>query len=195
MKTDIQRLLIIVVVAVGLFVLYKHYVLNTENFNSNDSNHLNDLNEQYTTNTTTHPQIEDIKDLNSNAHHKVLHNKDVLEHPMPSNESSFELADNVNFTNSSFPKDQLTSADLLPNNQSHWEESNPNINHHLTDKNFSESGHHYGINTVGSSLRNANLQLRSDPPITMVDTGKWMQSTIAPDNNRLYFEIGGSSKF
>ena len=52
------------------------------------------------------------------------------------------------------------------------------------------AGHHNGINTVGNSLRNANLQLRSDPPISQVNAGPWMQSTISPDVNRKQLEIG-----
>ena len=33
----------------------------------------------------------------------------------------------------------------------------------LGDQNFLNAGFHVGINTVGQSLRNANLQLRSEP--------------------------------
>ena len=60
----------------------------------------------------------------------------------------------------------------------------------LGNVNLLKAGHHSGINTVGNSLRNANLQLRSDPPINRVDSGPWMQSTISPDVNRKQLEIG-----
>lgn len=46
-----------------------------------------------------------------------------------------------------------------------WNLTSPPVSGHLADRNFLESGHHMGIDTVSSSLRNANLQLRSDPVI------------------------------
>lgn len=91
-----------------------------------------------------------------------------------------------------FPKDQLTSEDLLPKTGG-WEASNPSIPlSSLSGANFLTSGTMYGINTTGSSLRNANVQLRSDPPIPRINVGPWQQSTIEPDNNRKYLEIGNS---
>ena len=41
-----------------------------------------------------------------------------------------------------------------------------------------KAGSHIGINTVGNSLRNANLQLRAEPANPKGDVGPWMQSTI-----------------
>jgi hypothetical protein len=62
------------------------------------------------------------------------------------------------------------------------------------DRNFVAAGHHIGINTVASSLRNANLTLRSDPVIPRVDVGPWNSSTIMASDivNRKKFEIGSS---
>jgi len=40
------------------------------------------------------------------------------------------------------------------------------------------------VNTVGQSLRNANYQLRSEPPNPQVQVGPWMQTTIEPDLQR-----------
>jgi hypothetical protein len=59
----------------------------------------------------------------------------------------------------------------------------------ITDQNFLEAGHSHGINTVGQSLKNANKQLRSDPPIPKVNVGPWNGSTVDPDTNRKCFEI------
>jgi hypothetical protein len=58
------------------------------------------------------------------------------------------------------------------------------------DKNFLEAGYHVGINTVGQSNRNANLQLRSEPPNPQMSVSPWMQSTIEPDLARKPLEIG-----
>ena len=51
-------------------------------------------------------------------------------------------------------------------------------------------GHHIGINTVGQSLRNANRQLRSEPPNPQVKVSPWNQTTIEADTNRRPMEIG-----
>jgi hypothetical protein len=58
--------------------------------------------------------------------------------------------------------------------------------------NMLNSGHHIGVNTVGSSLRNANLQIRSEPVIPQNNVGPWNNTTIEPDNLRRNLEIGGS---
>lgn len=93
------------------------------------------------------------------------------------------------------PKDQLMPQELLPqdNEANQWSSVNPQGSGSLMDKNFLQSGYHVGINTVGQTLRNANLQLRSDPPNPQVQVSPWIQSTISPDTNRKPFEIGGSA--
>jgi hypothetical protein len=90
---------------------------------------------------------------------------------------------------------QLTAQDLLPQNAASntWANANPTGSGSLVDKNLLQAGHHIGINTVGQTLRNANLQLRSDPPNPQVKVSPWLQSTIDPDANRLPFEIGCSA--
>ena len=91
-----------------------------------------------------------------------------------------------------FPKDQLTAAELLPqDNSSLWAQVNPSGEGSLKDRNFLQSGYHIGINTVGQTLRNANLQLRSEPPCPQVKVSPWIQSTIEPDLGRKPFEVGG----
>ena len=56
-----------------------------------------------------------------------------------------------------------------------------------------EAGYHVGLDTVGQSMRNANLQLRSDPVIAKADIGPWNQSTIEGDSTRQQLEIGRSA--
>jgi len=88
-------------------------------------------------------------------------------------------------------KDVLTSADLLPNDaNSKWAQVSPSGQGSLQDKNFLTAGHHIGINTVGQTLRNANRQLRSDPPNPQVKVSPWNQTTIESDTNRRPLEIG-----
>lgn len=93
---------------------------------------------------------------------------------------------------SCFPKEQLLPEELLPqDNSSTWAQVNPQGSGSLKDKNFLSSGFHSGIDTTGSTLRNANLQLRSDPPNPQVVVSPWMQTTIQPDTNRRPLEIAG----
>jgi hypothetical protein len=95
---------------------------------------------------------------------------------------------------SCFPRDSLTSADLLPKDasESKWAQTNPASNGSLMDNQYLNSGYHLGINTVGTSLRNANLQLRSEPINSQTVVSPWMNSTISPDTNRKELEIGSN---
>lgn len=91
-----------------------------------------------------------------------------------------------------YPTPQLQSDDLLPaDNWNEWSKLHPNGEGYLKNRNFLTGGHHIGINTVGNSLRNANLQLRSDPPCPQNRVSPWLNTTIGYDNNRKIFEIGG----
>jgi hypothetical protein len=92
----------------------------------------------------------------------------------------------------SFPKEQLTAEELLPqDNSSLWAQVNPSGVGSLKDRSFLQAGYNIGINTVGQTLRNANLQLRSEPPCPQVVVSPWLQSTIESDTSRKPFEIGG----
>ena len=64
----------------------------------------------------------------------------------------------------------------------------------LSNINLLKSGYHIGIDTVGQSLRNANLQMRSEPPNPQLNTGPWNQTTITPDFQRVPLEIGSGSQ-
>jgi hypothetical protein len=89
-----------------------------------------------------------------------------------------------------YPRDQLTPSELLPKDQnSVWAEQNPMGPGSLKGKNFLSAGALIGVNTVGQSLRNANYQLRSEPPNPQVPVSIFNQSTIQPDTNRRPLEI------
>ena len=92
-----------------------------------------------------------------------------------------------------YPKDVLSSVDLLPSDaNSHYAMVNPNGQGALSDQNFLTAGYHIGINTIGQTLRNANRQLRSDPPCPQVPVSPWNNTTIEYDGNRRPLEIGGA---
>ena len=90
-----------------------------------------------------------------------------------------------------YPRDQLTPSELLPKDMnSIWAEQNPMGPGSLKGKNFLSAGALIGVNTVGQSLRNANLQVRSEPPNPQVPVSIFNQSTIAPDISHRPLEIG-----
>jgi len=81
--------------------------------------------------------------------------------------------------------------DLLPKDlNTQFGQLNPQGAGDLESVNLLKAGHHIGINTVGSSLRNANLQVRSEPPNPQLVVSPWSNTTIAPDLMRIPFELG-----
>ena len=89
-----------------------------------------------------------------------------------------------------YPRDQLTPSELLPKDpNSVWAQQNPMGTGSLKGKNFLSAGALIGVNTVGQSLRNANYQLRSEPPNPQVAVSVFNQTTIEPDVNRRTLEI------
>lgn len=79
--------------------------------------------------------------------------------------------------------------DLLPNNagvHGGWDAAlNPGSNGAMPPLTDATSV----IGMVSQSLRNPNLQFRSEPIIPPQNVGPWMQSTIEPDRMRKGFEI------
>ena len=83
--------------------------------------------------------------------------------------------------------------DLLPKDKnSEWNNLNPiNVDDEgVKMPDLLEAGYHIGLDTIGQSMRNANLQLRSDPTIPKSNVGPWNQSTIEADTVRQPLEIG-----
>lgn len=85
--------------------------------------------------------------------------------------------------------------DLLPSNAEAdvFSEQKPSGEGNLYGKDFLTAGFQIGINTIGSSLRNANLDIRSAPANPVDSVGPFNNSTITPDTTRRTFEIGQGS--
>ena len=82
-------------------------------------------------------------------------------------------------------------SELLPKgSDNEFSKINPSGSGDLKNVSFLKAGYHIGINTVGQSLRNANLQLRSEPPNPQLNTGPWNNSTITADVQRRPLELG-----
>lgn len=81
-------------------------------------------------------------------------------------------------------------SELLPvDSNKEWSSLNPtSMNGAMPD--LLTAGYHIGLDTIGQTLKNANLQLRSEPVIPKVNIGPWNQSTIESDYARVPFELG-----
>jgi hypothetical protein len=85
--------------------------------------------------------------------------------------------------------------ELLPkDSNSQWAQLNPSGKGEFANVNLLKAGYHIGIDTIGQSLRNANLQIRSEPPNPQLNVGPWNQSTIEPDFMRPPLEIGSGNQ-
>ncbi len=82
-----------------------------------------------------------------------------------------------------YPKNQLKPEELLPGDaNSKWAQVNPSGTGDIAGKNFLSAGTLIGIDTVGQSLRNANYDLRAEPPNPQLsNVSIWNLSTINPD--------------
>ena len=82
--------------------------------------------------------------------------------------------------------------DLLPKTGDNaWGQLMPNSgNGDLANVNLLDAGFHNGIDTVMGSLRNANLQVRSEPPNPQSKVSPWLNTTIEPDLMRVPLELG-----
>ena len=120
--------------------------------------------------------------------------------PTPSEDvstSGNEVYSSVTDSNnlSGVPPSSQNPSDLLPSDMnSQWAELNPSGKGELANINLLKAGYNIGIDTIGQSLRNANLQIRSEPPNPQIpNVSVWNQSTITPNMMQVPFEIGQGS--
>lgn len=91
-----------------------------------------------------------------------------------------------------FPQDRLTPEDLLPKDAANtkWAQVVPAGQGDVKDQNFLTAGFHVGIDTVGQTRKNPNLQLRSELPNPKMAVSPWLNSSYEPDQYRRGFELG-----
>jgi ABC-type maltose transport system permease subunit len=186
----IKTIVIIIIVVVIAYLIYYLYTQSTSN---------NNLPMEQPKQMPVHVRSEKYSNVHqesSNQQVGVSTTTTSMNKNPTSDEMMEHFSQDPNYaqqrTQNSFPKDQLTADELLPqDNSSLWAQVNPSGEGSLKDRNFLQSGYHIGINTVGQTLRNANLQLRSEPPCPQVKVSPWLQATIEPDLGRKPFEIGG----
>jgi hypothetical protein len=205
-NNELARLALIVIAAVVFILLINSY--NTDNGSNVVNNVANNVGNNVETFYADGEDVEDAPNQNVVGANEV----DSEDEEEEVNASEGEGDENVTFRNvpenqpepqqnnnaesgrlptECYPKDTLTPQDLLPqDSNSTWAQTVPAGQGSLGDQNFLNAGFHVGINTVGQSLRNANLQLRSEPANPQMKVSPWLQSTIDPDANRKALEIG-----
>lgn len=187
---------VLLVVVAGVLLYWCDFLpkANNDGFANSHQNHKYE--DEYESFENAQMQDEDVQ---MNVNEEVVQNSST---PSAAEEVTNEVSMSLDETAVSntkatvpkdcFPKDQLTPQELLPaDTNSTWAQVNPAGQGNLGDQNFLTAGHHVGVNTVGQTLRNANLQLRSEPPNPQMKVSPWMQSTIEPDTNRRPMEISG----
>jgi hypothetical protein len=134
-----------------------------------------------------------------NANRNNAYNNSSPSGPQPAMEGGNEVFSSVNgattngqgIPSSCNKPDAINPSELLPkNNNSEWAQLNPAGKGDLANINLLKAGYHIGIDTVGQSMRNSNLQIRSEPPNPQINVGPWNQSTITHDFMRPPLEIG-----
>lgn len=93
-----------------------------------------------------------------------------------------------------YPQPTLQAKDLLPTEDSaaidQFNQVSPKGEGILEGVRLLDAGFHVGVNTVGQSLRNANRQVRSEPPNPQVNVSPWLNTSIGPDLMRRPLEDG-----
>jgi len=155
---------------------YDYYENNNGNNNGSTATNNNGTNVGNRVNGSNAPDNLPLRKRN-NGNNNGNNNKVVASEEIGFNESPAKV---------SFDKrmGDLTVQDLLPstNAQSVEDFNNKNIGEGVMQGiNFLTAGYNTGVNTVGQSLRNANLQLRGEPPNPQVTVSPWNNSSIGPD--------------
>lgn len=104
----------------------------------------------------------------------------VMQRPLPRMPIRAPKRKTVASVSPNVPSGVTDPKDLLPNNK----------NNSFSNRDLINAGRF--ISQQDEVLRNANLQIRSDPPVGKSDTGPWNQTTITPDTMRPQFELGTS---
>ena len=137
------------------------------------------------------PSVEGMTDFFMGEDKEEQKVEGLLEKPeekmaLPSDPNSFKEAS----MNKEVPickrQEPLSPKDLLPKNveAEKFNQQNPDGEGILKGVNYLEATFHAGVNTVGQSLRNANLNLRAEPPNPRVMVSPWLNSTIDADLSR-----------
>lgn len=168
----IGAIIILLIIAYGAFMFAGY--LGAKGMIGNESN--SQMQQQYKNTNSQMSQGVRPSDPNGN---EVFSSANGVQTSMPGVPSSCSKP-NIQNPDELLPKDS----------NSQWAQLNPSGKGDLANINLLKAGYHIGSDTVGQSLRNANLQIRSEPPNPQLNVGPWNASTIEPDFMRPPLEIG-----
>ena len=144
---------------------------------------------------TTQNKVQDSKAYANKVHDAVQSDSNVKPSaPLGDNEEYARVSGlksrDAGLSNCSKQAMQDPSSLLPKDENSEWARLNPSGNGSLETVNLLKSVYHIGIDTIGNTLRNANLPVRSEPANPQLNVGPWNNTTIAPDLMRVPLEIG-----
>ena len=179
-KLKVEHVILFLVGAVFLFYLIKSYstskVIGAESMNSRKTQEM--FNQSNA--SQSGGNVEPSQPLGQNETYASATGMSTSTQGLPPSCSRSPVAD---------------PSELLPKDtNSQWAQLNPSGKGELANVNLLKAGYHIGIDTVGQSLRNANLQIRSEPPNPQLNVGPWNQSTIESDFLRPPLEIGSGAQ-
>jgi hypothetical protein len=162
-----NRHIVLFILVLGLLLTcmccYNNHKSNTYDFMS--PSQLNSVNSQEQTNGSAQGRLENLL-----REDEGLQGSDV---PIGSSTDTHGLPQD------SVKMDTVTPSDLLPRSEaSEWADSHQDPSGILNNVKLLPAGSMIGIDTVGQTLRNANLQLRAEPPNPKLSTGPWNNTTI-----------------
>jgi hypothetical protein len=188
-KHGVQYSIIFLVIVIGIWYIYCY--MNNKGKNGSESMSSN------TTNSGVYKQSN--SNTNSKNNKGSSSNTGVIpSEPLGQNEV-FASVSGIGTPKQGMPssctKQNIQNpSELLPKDtNSQWAQLNPSGKGELANINLLKAGYHIGIDTIGQSLRNANLQIRSEPPNPQLYVGPWNASTITPDFLRPPLEIGSTT--
>jgi hypothetical protein len=190
---------VLIFILLALLLFKPNGLMSLFEGNSNNNNNSKNSNSK-----NSNSKNSNSKNSNNNSNSKNGANSNVSKNSGPTKVmASLPLGDNEQFasvsgiktpTRSCYPQNSLKPDDLLPqdkkNDVNNFDSSYPVSEGILKGVNFLEAGYQVGVNTVGQSLRNANQQLRSEPPNPQVNVSPWQNTTIGPDLARRPLEAG-----
>lgn len=190
---DNQKLLMYAIIAlVGLYFLRETcglklpFIDNTEGFELSNLNPFSD-DSNSNANSNANANVQSTASAPSPVAGQVRASEEL-------GDETFLRVNGINRTPTScYPENTLKPKDLLPSGKSKAVQDYDNANPIgeegiLKGVNFLKAGFHAGVNTVGQSLRNANRQIRSEPPNPQVAVSPWLNTTIGPDLGRKALE-------
>ena len=175
--TKDRVMVLVIFILLGMFLLY-YSTGKTTVLDSMDTGSMGD----YVGASSSSPMLSNYPSSSSSS---------SLSQPVPSYQPP-----SITPTGNGYSVQQVANpSELLPNDvNSQWATLNPSSQNNPQTPDLLQAGYHIGLDTVGQTMKNPNLQLRSDPIIDKKEVGPWNMSTVEPDLLRQPLEVGQAGR-